>query len=204
MADGEPGVPADRDRARHLLAAGPRARDGRATGGSPSASRPKKREPFTALVVDHATDELPPHSACFASFARLRRRRGRTRDRDPPAPERARMSRRRCWCLLLLAALALALAVPAALADGDPASDYLLSAADVPLAVRRPHPGGRAGAIYRDAREREEEGLPAQGRRDRHPLRPRLGADPLRQAPDLRQVPRPRRTSTTGRTSCSS
>ena len=37
------------------------------------------------------------------------------------------MSRRRSWCLLPLAALALALAVPAALADGDPASDYLLS-----------------------------------------------------------------------------
>jgi hypothetical protein len=37
------------------------------------------------------------------------------------------MSRRRsCW-LLPLAALSLALAVPAALADGDPASDYLLS-----------------------------------------------------------------------------
>ena len=37
------------------------------------------------------------------------------------------MSRRRSCCLLPLAALALALAVPAALADGDPASDYLLS-----------------------------------------------------------------------------
>ena len=46
---------------------------------------------------------------------------------DPPAAERARMSWRRSCCLRPLAALALALAVPAALADGDPASDYLLS-----------------------------------------------------------------------------
>ena len=92
------------------------------------------------------------------------------------------MSRRRSCCLLPLAALALALAVPAALADGDPASDYLLSGPSFLSPYDGHIPAAEQARDQRDARERQGEGLPAPARRDRHPLRPRLGADPLRQA----------------------
>ncbi len=93
---------------------------------------------------------------------------------------------------LVLGAVLLGLlaAAPAALADGDPASDYLLGRLDLPLAVRQPHPESGAGEADRDARERAEAGLPAEGGGDRDPVRPRLRAEPVQDSADLRALPR--------------
>ena len=91
----------------------------------------------------------------------------------------------------LLAALALAVGAPAARADGDPASDVLISGARLLARTRsscrsrstegaggRPCAGDRAG--LRDPR-----------RADQRRVRPRLGRPAVAQAAGLREVPRP-------------
>ena len=181
MQMANPGVPA-RPRPRPgVYSHAARRSSWSATGGSLHVT-PKSGQPFTALVVDHASRMRTcsrPHRGGPRASARAPPR----SDRRPAHEERARMSRRparRAACAALL--LVLLAAVPAALADGDPASDFLLSRSPVPVALRRQDPGRGAGQAERDARERAAAGPAAEAGVDRHPLRPRRGADPLQQA----------------------
>ena len=68
---------------------------------------------------------------------------------------------------------ALLAAAPAALADGDPASDYLLGGSTYLSPFDSHIPKAEQAKLDRHAREREEAGLPAEGRGDRDAVRPR-------------------------------
>ena len=88
----------------------------------------------------------------------------------------------RAVCLAAAAVLAAGLVgVPAARADGDPASDYLIT-----QSVFAPYdgeiPGARAAQLRLLVNGGEGPRLPDQGRADRDPHRPRRDPRPLAQA----------------------
>ena len=130
---------------------------------------------------------------------RLRRRRARGRDRDRAARERPVMQVASRW-LWLAAALLATLALAGAGGAGRRRSGERLPARgpQLPLALRRPHPGGRPEEDQRAARERQEAGLPAPGRRGRHAVRPRRRCRSCSTRPSATRSSSPPRTATTG------
>ena len=117
------------------------------------------------------------------------------------APRRPGEWMRATVALVLLAAALACAAAPSARADGDPASDYLLTQkVFFPFDLKVTH--AQAAAVHRARRRGESQGFPDPRRVDREPVRPRLDHEPLAQAANVCALPRARSCGTCTRTGC--